>query len=73
MPEKSTQRVAAEYNFMKVQTQSLARYRILYEADSIAQQRNTNMARQKQQRLEKEEHRQAALAPPPPKKRNRPA
>ncbi|MCV9937150.1 hypothetical protein OIU35_12320 [Boseaceae bacterium BT-24-1] len=74
MSKQSTQRITAENNFMKTQTQSLARNRITSEFDSIAHQRDVNMARQRQQRLEKEAaERQAAAVPVPvPKRRKKP-
>lgn len=63
MAQQSLQRINAENIFMKTQTQSLARNRITSEIDNIAQHRDANMARQKQQRLEKEAiDRQTALA-----------
>jgi hypothetical protein len=74
MTEHSPQRITADRNFLKVQTQSLARDRILSEAETVTRAREVNMARQRQQRLEKgEADRQAALASPSKKKRKRPA
>lgn len=74
MTEHSAQRVTADRNFLKVQTQSMARDRILSEAETVTRDRDANMARQRQQRLERNEaDRQAALASPLTKKRKRPA
>ncbi|WID98410.1 hypothetical protein QO058_09310 [Bosea vestrisii] len=72
MAEQSTQRISAENNFMKTQTQSLARNRITSELDSIAHQRDVNMARQRHQRLEKEAAERQAASVAAPKKRKKP-
>lgn len=72
MTEQSKKRIAADSNFLKIQTQSLARNRILSESDSAAHQRDTNMAKQRQQRLEKEAaDKQVAMAIGASKKRKR--
>ncbi|KRE11605.1 hypothetical protein ASE66_24050 [Bosea sp. Root483D1] len=74
MAEHSTQRTTAESTFLKIQTQALARNRILSESESAAQTRNANMAKQRQQRLEKEAaDRQIAMVTAVSKKRKRPA
>ncbi|AZO81877.1 hypothetical protein [Bosea sp. Tri-54] len=71
MSTQSTQRITAENNFMKTQTQSLARNRITAEFDSIAHQRDVNMARQRQQRLEKEAAERQAASVAVPKRRKK--
>lgn len=54
MAEHSKQRIAADNHFLRIQTKSLARNRIMSESESIAQARDANTARLKQLRLEKE-------------------
>lgn len=73
MAEHSKQRSDADNNFLKVQTQSLARNRIISEADSIAQARDANTAKLRQLRLQKEalEREAQALAPAKPKARRK--
>ncbi|KRE16195.1 hypothetical protein ASE66_10605 [Bosea sp. Root483D1] len=73
MAEHSKQRSDADNNFLKVQTQSLARSRIVSEADSIAQARDENTAKLRQLRLQKEalEREAQALAPAKPKARRK--
>lgn len=50
----SKQRIVADNQFLKIQTQSLARNRIMSETESITQQRDANTVRLRQLRLEKE-------------------
>ncbi|MGO4677987.1 hypothetical protein AB4Z40_34495, partial [Bosea sp. 2YAB26] len=72
MAEHSKQRVDADNNFLKTQTQLLARNRIMLESDTLARHRDANTAKLKQQRLEKEANdRVAALAAPTAKKRKK--
>jgi hypothetical protein len=73
MNEKSKQRIDADNAFLRTQTQSMVRERILSESDTTAQARDTNTARLKELRLQKEaQEREAAAAIPPrsaPRKR----
>lgn len=70
MAEHSKQRIAADNHFLRIQTKSLARNRMMSESESIAQARDANTARLKQLRLEKEARdREAALAAPVLKRR----
>lgn len=73
MAEHSKQRTDADNNFLKVQTQSLARNRIISEADSIAQARDANTAKLRQLRLQREalDREAQALAPAKPKARRK--
>lgn len=74
MAEHSKLRIDADKNFLKAQTQSLVRNRILSEADSLAQARDANTARLKQLRLQKEAlDREAAASAPKPKARKKTA
>ena len=68
MTAHSKSRTQAEAAFLKTQTQSLSRNRILSEVESVNQTRDANTARLKEQRLRKEALDRAA-APP----RRRPA
>uniref|UniRef100_A0A9E7ZMI6 Uncharacterized protein n=1 Tax=Bosea sp. NBC_00436 TaxID=2969620 RepID=A0A9E7ZMI6_9HYPH len=54
MAEHSKSRIQAEAAFLKTQTQSLSRNRVLSEAESLTQARDANTARLKEQRLRKE-------------------
>ena len=71
MAENSKSRVQADAAFLKTQTQSLSRNRIVSETDTINQARDANTARLKEQRLNKEalDRAAAAAAPPKPKAR----
>jgi hypothetical protein len=70
MLQQSKQRMAADNQFLKLQTRSLSRDRLASDMDSIIQQRSENTARLRGLRLAKEEQDRAlALASPPPKKR----
>ncbi len=72
MTQHSSQRIAADNNFLKIQTRSLALNRILTETEILAQERDANTARLREQRIAKETaDRQAALAMPAPKKTRR--
>lgn len=71
MAEHSKQRTEADNNFLKVQTQALARNRIISEADSIAQARDANTAKLRQLRLQKEALEREALALAPAKTKAR--
>lgn len=74
MINPSKQRMAADNQFLKLQTQSLSRGRITSDMDSIIQQRAENMARLKGLRLAKEaQDRATALAAPAVKKTRRKA
>lgn len=66
MTAHSKSRTQAEAAFLKTQTQSLSRNRILSEVESVNQTRDANTARLKEQRLRKEALDRAA-APPEPK------
>jgi len=70
MLQQSKQRMAADNQFLKLQTRSLSRDRLASDMDSIIQQRSENTARLRGLRLAKEEQDRAlALASPSPKKR----
>lgn len=72
MAEHSKQRIAADNHFLRIQTKSLARNRIMSESESIAQVRDANTARLRQLRLEKEARdREVALAAPVLKSRKK--
>lgn len=63
MNEKSKQRIDADNAFLRTQTQSMVRERILSESDTSAQARDTNTARLRELRLQKEtQEREAAAA-----------
>lgn len=73
MAGPSKQRLDADNAFLRTQTQSLARNRNSSEADGIAQARDANTARLRQQRLEKEaEDRAIAAAAPPATPKRKP-
>lgn len=67
MAEHSKQRIDADNNFLKIQTQSLARNRIISETDVIAQARDAKTAKLRELRLQKEALDRAALALAPAK------
>ena len=67
MNEKSKQRVDADNAFLRTQTQSMVRDRILSESDTIAQTRDANTARLRELRLQKETQAREAAAAIPPK------
>lgn len=70
MAENSKSRIQADAAFLKTQTQSLSRNRIMSETDTINLARDSNTARLKEQRLHKEAlDRAAAAAPTKPKAR----
>jgi len=72
MAEHSKQRIAADNHFLKIQTQSLARNRIISETESINQQRDVKTAGLRQLRLEKEAFdRETARAAPVSKRRKK--
>ncbi|MCU4180881.1 hypothetical protein [Bosea sp. BH3] len=73
MAEHSKQRTEADNSFLKVQTQSLARNRIISESDNIAQARDEKTARLRELRLQKEalDREALALAPAKPKARRK--
>ncbi|WP_199084580.1 hypothetical protein [Bosea sp. ASV33] len=72
MLQQSKQRMAADNQFLKLQTKSLSRGRMTSEMESIIQQRAENTARLRDLRLAKEAQDQAlALASPPPPKKKR--
>lgn len=54
MTEHSKSRTQAEAAFLKTQTQSLSRNRLLSEPESLNQERDAKTARLKEQRLRKE-------------------
>lgn len=54
MTEHSKSRTQAEAAFLKTQTQSLSRNRLLSETESLNQERDAKTARLKEQRLRKE-------------------
>lgn len=54
MTEHSKSRTQAEAAFLKTQTQSLSRNRLLSETESLNQERDAKTARLKEQRLHKE-------------------
>lgn len=60
---QSKPRITAESQFLKTQTKSLSRSRIISDEESLAQQRTENTARLKELRLAKEaQDREATLA-----------
>lgn len=71
MAENSRSRVTADAAFLRTQTQSLTRNRVLSETETINQARDVNTARLKELRLQKEaaERAAAASAPPTPKRK----
>ena len=73
MAEHSKLRTEADNSFLKVQTQSLARNRIISETDNIAQARDEKTARLRELRLQKEalDREALALAPAKPKARRK--
>ncbi|RXT54857.1 hypothetical protein B6S44_14740 [Bosea sp. Tri-44] len=71
MAENSKSRVTADAAFLRTQTQSLTRNRVLSETETITQARDANTARLKELRLQKEaaDRAAAASAPPTPKRK----
>ncbi|CAN7656203.1 hypothetical protein LJR090_001488 [Bosea sp. LjRoot90] len=69
MAENSKSRVTADAAFLRTQTQSLTRNRVLSETETITQARDANTARLKELRLQKEAAERAAAAAAPPKPR----
>ncbi|MDP3255243.1 hypothetical protein [Bosea sp. (in: a-proteobacteria)] len=73
MNEKSKQRIDADNAFLRTQTQSMVRDRVLSESDTIAETRDANTARLRELRLQKEaqarEAAAAVLPKPVPQKR----
>ncbi|PZN95486.1 MAG: hypothetical protein DCF30_18835 [Hyphomicrobiales bacterium] len=67
MNEKSKQRIDADNAFLRTQTQSMVRDRILSESDAIAQTRDANTARLRDLRLQKETQAREAAAKIPVK------
>lgn len=67
MTEHSKSRTHAEAAFLKTQTQSLSRNRVLSETESLNQERDAKTARLKEQRLRKEADERADSATIPPK------
>ena len=67
MNEKSKQRIDADNAFLRTQTQSMVRDRILSESDTIAQTRDANTSRLRELRLQKETQAREAAAAIPPK------
>lgn len=71
MPENSKSRVTADAAFLRTQTQSMLRNRVLSETETINQARDANTARLRSLRLQKEAADRAAAASAPPPKRKR--
>ena len=74
MNEKSKQRIDADNAFLRTQTQSMVRDRILSDSDSLAQTRDANTARLRELRLQKETQERetaATQAKPNAKKRQK--
>lgn len=71
MAENSKSRVTADAAFLRTQTQSLSRNRVLSETDTINQARDANTARLRALRLQKEavDRAAAASALPLPKRK----
>ncbi|MCO5092765.1 hypothetical protein [Bosea sp. (in: a-proteobacteria)] len=67
MTERSKSRTQAEAAFLKTQTQSLSRNRLLSETESLNQERDAKTARLKEQRLRKEADERAGGATVPSK------
>lgn len=74
MAERSKQRTDADNAFLRTQTQSSIRNRIISDTENVNQARDANTARLKALRLEKEALEREALAanPPKPKKKRQP-
>ena len=71
MPENSKSRVTADAAFLRTQTQSMSRNRVLSETESINQARDANTARLRALRLQKEAADRATAESVPPLKRKR--
>lgn len=71
MPENSKSRATADAAFLRTQTQSLSRNRVLSETETINQARDANTARLRELRLQKEavDRAAAASAQPLPKRK----
>lgn len=71
MAENSKSRVTADAAFLRTQTQSMSRNRVLSETETINQARDANTARLRALRLQKEAADRAAAgsAPPSPKRK----
>jgi hypothetical protein len=70
MTEKSKQRIDADNAFLRVQTQSMVRERLMSETDIITHARDANTARLRDLRLQKEaQARDPAHTLPAPKSR----
>ena len=67
MTEHSKSRTQAEAAFLKTQTQSLSRDRLLSETESLNQERDAKTARLREQRLRKEADQRADSATNPSK------
>ncbi|WP_306223662.1 hypothetical protein [Bosea beijingensis] len=67
MTERSKSRTQAEAAFLKTQTQSLSRNRLLSETESLNQERDAKTVRLKEQRLRKEADERAGGATVPSK------
>ncbi|CAM5193456.1 hypothetical protein ARD30_24135 [Bosea thiooxidans] len=67
MTEHSKSRTQAEAAFLKTQTQSLSRNRLLSEPESLNQERDAKTVRLKEQRLRKEADERAGGATVPSK------
>ncbi len=67
MTERSKSRTQAEAAFLKTQTQSLSRNRLLSETESLNQERDAKTARLKERRLRKEADERAGGATVPSK------
>lgn len=67
MTEHSKSRTQAEAAFLKTQTQSVSRNRLLSETESLNQERDAKTARLKEQRLRKEADERAGGATVPPR------
>lgn len=65
LSQNTRARVQAEAAFLKTQTRSLSRNRIISETDAVIQARDANTARLKEQRLNKEALDRAAAATAP--------
>ncbi|AMJ62763.1 hypothetical protein [Bosea sp. PAMC 26642] len=67
MAEKSKLRVDADNAFLRTQTRSLVRDRILSETETLAQARDANTIRLRAERMQKEALDREAAALPKPK------
>jgi len=67
LAENSKSRATADAAFLKTQTRSLSRNRLLSETETVSQARDANTARLKALRLQKEAAERAAAASAPQK------